>query len=418
METLDCFISEIVINHVRDLSGITIPISKDTKKHLIITGKNGSGKTSLLVEINKLLKNEFYSKNQLEIINRNIVIYKNILNDLQKNNLSGDHNANQYNNTKSSLAILERQLYDLSSVDLNIYNNAFVKNRINDGLFLIDFETYTRSSQQKEVTGPNKIAVKNVYTPDESISNLFSQFLTNQRMDMLNAREDNVLSKYEEYQQWFKSMQDIFREVFDDEALELKYVSEEKVFYIIQQNKAPFAIAEMSSGYSSYFKIISELLLRMDFIKQGQYNIFGICLIDEIEAHLHIDLQAKALPLLTKFFPNIQFIVTTHSPFIVNSLSNSVVFDLENRILIEDPSRYSAEVITKTFFKAGQYSNDLKAKLKRFDELSMLKSMEFTEPEKQEYADLQEYFRSVPVYFDPHLKSKLLDIELNALQND
>lgn len=41
-------------------------------------------------------------------------------------------------------------------------------------------------------------------------------------------------------------------------------------------------------------------------------------------------LQKQILPFLTSFFPNLQFIVTSHSPFVLNSLEDSVVFDLES----------------------------------------------------------------------------------------
>lgn len=42
------------------------------------------------------------------------------------------------------------------------------------------------------------------------------------------------------------------------------------------------------------------------------------------------------MPLLTTVFPNIQFIVTAHSPFILNSLENVVIYDLEKRLLVEN----------------------------------------------------------------------------------
>ena len=57
----------------------------------------------------------------------------------------------------------------------------------------------------------------------------------------------------------------------------------------------------------------------------------GIVLIDEPELHLHIELQYEILPLLTSFFPNIQFIVATHSPAVASSLRNAVVFDLSTK---------------------------------------------------------------------------------------
>ena len=50
------FISELKIEHVRHLKDIRIPLSNDKMKHLILTGKNGSGKTSVLEALGRNLK--------------------------------------------------------------------------------------------------------------------------------------------------------------------------------------------------------------------------------------------------------------------------------------------------------------------------------------------------------------------------
>ena len=47
-------------------------------------------------------------------------------------------------------------------------------------------------------------------------------------------------------------------------------------------------------------------------------------------------MQKNIMSLLTTVFPNIQFIVTTHSPFILNSLNDTVIYDLENHVLVEN----------------------------------------------------------------------------------
>ena len=76
-----------------------------------------------------------------------------------------------------------------------------------------------------------------------------------------------------------------------------------------------------------------------NWLKKGKLNSYsseGIVLIDEIETHLHIGLQKTILPFLIRFFPNIQFIISTHSPYILNSVEDCAVYDLENRIRIED----------------------------------------------------------------------------------
>ena len=55
-------------------------------------------------------------------------------------------------------------------------------------------------------------------------------------------------------------------------------------------------------------------------------------LIDEPETHLHLELQYQVLPILTTFFPNIQFIVATHSPAVISSIPNATVFDLTTKL--------------------------------------------------------------------------------------
>ncbi len=52
-----------------------------------------------------------------------------------------------------------------------------------------------------------------------------------------------------------------------------------------------------------------------------------------------MELQRKILDLLTSIFPNIQFIMSTHSPFIINSVDNAVIYDLEKKILVKNGKR-------------------------------------------------------------------------------
>ena len=84
--------------------------------------------------------------------------------------------------------------------------------------------------------------------------------------------------------------------------------------------------------------IIADMMIRMEKItdKSFRFMLPGIVLIDEIETHLHLELQKKILRILTELFPNIQFIVSTHSPFVLNSLENAVIYDLENHTLVEN----------------------------------------------------------------------------------
>lgn len=54
-----------------------------------------------------------------------------------------------------------------------------------------------------------------------------------------------------------------------------------------------------------------------------------ILFLDEVEAHLHIEWQRKILPAVQKLFLNAQIFVSTHSPFVVNSVDDAWIYNLE-----------------------------------------------------------------------------------------
>ncbi len=70
----------------------------------------------------------------------------------------------------------------------------------------------------------------------------------------------------------------------------------------------------MSSGELALLCLFGELVKQADKNGKDISQIKGIVLVDEIEKHLHIKLQKETLPKLIKLFPNIQFIVSSHSP--------------------------------------------------------------------------------------------------------
>jgi ABC-type lipoprotein export system ATPase subunit len=96
-----------------------------------------------------------------------------------------------------------------------------------------------------------------------------------------------------------------------------------------------------------------DILIRVDLIRSTvndyTYDPCGIVLLDEPETHLHIKAQYEVLPILTEFFPNVQFIVATHSPAVISSIKNTTIFDLTSQQSITDEavgSSYSELMVT------------------------------------------------------------------------
>ncbi|MCG8208165.1 AAA family ATPase [Tenacibaculum finnmarkense] len=108
----------------------------------------------------------------------------------------------------------------------------------------------------------------------------------------------------------------------------------------------PFS--QMSDGYKNIIRISADIAYRA--IKLNPHlggnaitETEGVVLIDEIDMHLHPKWQSHIINDFKRTFPKIQFIVTTHSPFVVQSLSSNEIIDLNGNISEENPSDLSID---------------------------------------------------------------------------
>lgn len=89
----------------------------------------------------------------------------------------------------------------------------------------------------------------------------------------------------------------------------------------------------LSSGFKSIISILFGIIKDIEFrfkdpnIKAKDFD--GIILIDELELHLHPIWQAKISNILKEVFPNVQFIVTTHSPHIIQNANPDEIIALK-----------------------------------------------------------------------------------------
>lgn len=161
----------------------------------------------------------------------------------------------------------------------------------------------------------------------------------------------------------------------------LRYDTEKATFYFNTptnniDNEVP--LAAMSSGFRTSFQWIIDLVIRAwqtGFDLSKPETIVGIVLIDEIDIHLHIKWQRTILTTLQNIFTNIQFIVTTHSPFVAQSMSNKNLVELyldapnnkvdARQISIEEGSSYEV-VINRLFGEDGIFNAAIEESLNEF----------------------------------------------------
>lgn len=83
------------------------------------------------------------------------------------------------------------------------------------------------------------------------------------------------------------------------------------------------SISQLSSGERTLIALVADLTRRLCLANPNADNPLhgnGIVLIDEIDVHLHPKWQQKVVTKLRKVFPNVQFVVTTHSPEVLKGL--------------------------------------------------------------------------------------------------
>ncbi len=89
---------------------------------------------------------------------------------------------------------------------------------------------------------------------------------------------------------------------------------------------------ELSDGCNSMLALIGHLVrhsLEVYGCAEDPFKARGVVLIDEVDLHIHPAWQRRALPQIQEAFPELQFIVTTHSPLVVSGVADGRVTVLE-----------------------------------------------------------------------------------------
>lgn len=368
------FIKNIQLKRLRNFPELEINLNPDKMQHLIITGPNGCGKSTFVKELTKSLSpRPTYLTEVVTEIN---------------NNFSGDilHYISLGRDTPNWRG-LERcvdRAVDQMNVFPDISRKAEFYVRKDMKHFLVYSSEAHRQTKFKRPSGPQAI-------PERTTGEQFIQLLVNMETQLAYTYMDkNELKNEEErekaeiehakMQRWFEKVTQAIADLFGHTNFNLKYDRLNYNYFIEEEGKERYDFTQLSDGYSSVLRIVTDMMLQMTTAPVEAYNLEGVAIIDEIETHLHVALQRQILPFLTAFFPNVQFIVTTHSPFVLSSIKNAVIYDMRKRERFEDFSQYSYSNIIEDYFNTSLYSKTLLDDLAKVRDI--LQKEEWNEEEK------------------------------------
>ncbi|ADG79135.1 ATPase AAA-type core domain-containing protein OS=Tsukamurella paurometabola (strain ATCC 8368 / DSM / CCUG 35730 / CIP 100753 / JCM 10117 / KCTC 9821 /NBRC 16120 / NCIMB 702349 / NCTC 13040) OX=521096 GN=Tpau_2531 PE=4 SV=1 [Tsukamurella paurometabola] len=109
-------------------------------------------------------------------------------------------------------------------------------------------------------------------------------------------------------------------------------------------------LKSLSAGEGTLLSVFGSLLRRSDQLRITPEELTGVAIIDELDAHIHIELQMSALPELIAMFPRIQFIISSHSPFFALGMESKFPGKIN---IVDLPSGQNINAESYTEFKAA-----------------------------------------------------------------
>jgi predicted ATP-binding protein involved in virulence len=141
----------------------------------------------------------------------------------------------------------------------------------------------------------------------------------------------------------------------------------ESGLYIVHKNGSIIPEGLLSDGYRNFLWLFIEIAWRCYMLnpflgKEAYSKTKGIVTMDEIDLHLHPKWQQKIISIFAEAFPNIQFVITTHSPIVLGSVKGNILrlegdkVEIQNSFYGLKPS-YILEVFMKIQERLPQHRN-------------------------------------------------------------
>ena len=212
-------------------------------------------------------------------------------------------------------------------------------------------------------------------------------------LEFLDLEKDNKVPKI---QNFFIDTVNSFLEGF-------RLVENDKNYFFQKEGYEDIlGLEDLSEGYRSNVLLITDILIKILGVGYTPNTIEGIILIDEFDKHLHPKWQSKLVNKLTKTFPKIQFIMTTHNPMsILDRNPDEIIKLVETKDgikAIHGKGTKSVDVcivLLEYFGVDSTVSETMQKQINNFNRLKLKK--ELTIKEQEELEELERFLGNTVV---------------------
>lgn len=334
-------LNRLNITGFRGLSNVNIDLGG---KSAVFFGVNGAGKTSVLRGINLL-----YASIINKVVNRKELRqqYNIELNDIRYGKpfakIQGDFLVNT--GEKSSV-IYERGMERRTGKRTHTKENL-------DTIAASIQKSYLNDEKQESIP----IFVN--YGTNRLVLDIPLRIRTHHEFDVYSAYEKAIENRidFRTFFEWYRNQEDSENAVkvqnkdfdYEDHSLaavrlaimamlpEFKNIHitrKPRLAMVVEKEGMNLNVSQLSDGEKCALALFGDLAKRLSLANPNLQNPLlgeGVVLIDEIELHMHPSWQRMILGVLRSTFPNVQFIITTHSPIVLSEVDDSYnIFFMEN----------------------------------------------------------------------------------------
>lgn len=174
-------------------------------------------------------------------------------------------------------------------------------------------------------------------------------------------------------------------------------------------------IDQLSGGYKAVLSVVADIAKRMSIANPNSKNPLeeeAVILIDELDLHLHPKWQKTIVEDLKRTFPNCQFIISTHSPFIIQSLSAEELFDISTMQYAAESGSYngwSIDAIQEQKMGVAPKTSTFNERIEAFS-LAM---------DEERYDEARSLYRELKEMVNPGSQErKILDLDMEMIEAD
>ncbi|MDZ7896408.1 MAG: AAA family ATPase [Arcicella sp.] len=357
----------------------------------ILLGDNGTGKTTLLRSLYMTNTNHFRwdKKRYISLLN-----FESISSILITYYVESEENVKEFITAKKEKNTLNIESLLSSSSDDWDFPETGINHFIAYGA--------NRFGEKEEYVSP--FDESTLVDDDAKLINVEGYFIN---LDYLRNKEASKKSERE-----YNIVKDILKKVLPDVS-DIRIITKgRRPFVEFQMQYGWIKYQDLSLGYQTVTAWMVDLAVRM-FERFSRHKDPlaqpAVVMVDEIDLHMHPRWQQKIMRHLSEQFPKIQFIVTAHSPLIVQSATNANVIVLKrqgNQVVVDnDPVSVKNwridQILASDMFGVSMRDEETTQKLNRRKVL--LQKEKLTANEKKELVNLEKEAASLPTSESPEM---------------